>query len=763
MSGLTNLTSVDLSQRSALPSAVLIFFAFFTLYLSTLSPALAPYRDSGEMATSAYTLGVSHPTSYPLYILLGHAVEELPLGSPAFRLGVFSALMGALALSAVYQINARRWGGLAACGAVVLLGFNATFWSVALVQEMYTLWVFGAAVLLGLALRLRDNFSQRLWLGFAAAYGFFLTNRLDLLLWAPGLLWLALGFWEEKKAGLWTSLTFLVFPVLMLAVDSNTPIVLLILGTVFWRYGGPARTGWIMRGAAFAALGLSLYAFLPIRSARGPWLDWNHPALLSNFLESLLRSKYGGTLDLLSKNYAKGELFGENMKLYGRHLWVNFSLVGLAAVSWGFLASLRKDFRRWLGLAAMYWWSGPLFLLMANLPPNPHAAAIVDPHYLLSDLVLVFWAAEGLAALRPSLVKSSAALALLFVAPLAYGRWERMDRRNHMFSYDYAKNVFRSAPLEGTVVAKKDVPLYTLWYYQTAAGFRPDIRVVAQGLSGSPWYQAGWRRRDINLALMPLRDVTEWKRFIALNGRVCATTDAEVPSEVVAAGKPRGLVTSWGIDEHLPASVWELTVRRGRYAYEGQPDFFTSDMVESYALARFREGSASAAPQSGPNSAARAQEAISALLSAWSMHWVFPEPAVFLGYIEFSRGNLKEAWAYYSSADGLFQRLFGLAEAYRALPGVRDAIKRSHAETLMHLGVVLEKLGDREAARGYYERSLAKSPSAQAHYDLAVLFWNKDWRRVENELTEALLLEPGHAQAAKYLAVLRSKKRPVNQ
>ena len=56
---------------------------------------------------------------------------------------------------------------------------------------------------------------------------------------------------------------------------------------------------------------------------------------------------------------------------------------------------LRRDPRRWLGMAAAWGWGGPGFLFLANMPHNPHALAIVDPHYLLSELVLVFWAAEG--------------------------------------------------------------------------------------------------------------------------------------------------------------------------------------------------------------------------------------------------------------------------------------------------------------------------------------------------------------------------------
>ena len=53
--------------------------------------------------------------------------------------------------------------------------------------------------------------------------------------------------------------------------------------------------------------------------------------------------------------------------------------------------------------------------------------------------------------------------------------------------------------------------------------------------------------------------------------------------------------------------------------------------------------------------------------------------------------------------------------------------------------------------------ALALFPLAQTHYDLAALYWGRDRRIVEENLFEALRLEPGHAQARKFLEALKSK------
>ena len=76
--------------------------AVFGVYLWTLCPTLY-WGDCGELATVAVTLGIPHPTGYPLYCLLGKAwTLLLPFGSLVWRLNVLSALFGALAVACLY-------------------------------------------------------------------------------------------------------------------------------------------------------------------------------------------------------------------------------------------------------------------------------------------------------------------------------------------------------------------------------------------------------------------------------------------------------------------------------------------------------------------------------------------------------------------------------------------------------------------------------------------------------------------------------------
>lgn len=667
----------------------LVFAAAFLSWAWACPPSLAAYRDAGEMVAGAFTLGVLHPTSYPLYSLLGKAVTLVPLGEPAHRLALFSSLCAALAVAGLFALVRRRWGLPAALGAAALLFFNPTLWSVAVVQEMYALWVLGAVALLSCALWVRDRPTTRRACAFAFLFGLCLANRLDVLLWAPGLLWLAFSGQAPRKPAVWAGLAILAAPGAMLLLRSNLPMAALLLVTAFWL--GIAKP----KAAAFGLLGFSAYLFLPVRSATGPWLDWNHPAALSNLLDSLLRTRYGGTLDLISTNYARGQNFLPNMAVYGRHLWDAFSLPGLLAAGLGAWAAVKKAPQRALGLAAAWLFSGPIFLLLANMPPNPHALAVVEPHYLLSDAALVLFAAEGLALVPP------AACALVLVAPLLSGVVQEEARRHHYEAPDFARDALLAVPPGGALVAKKDVQLYSLWHAQKVRGKRADVRLLAQGLSGARWYggpslktEEGWR----------------------LLGEPYASPDAE---NVPAFAKPG-------------FHAGPLAARRQDYDFDEAPDFFSGDLLASRALALLRSGEPAA---------------------AWALSYVFPEAAAHLAYAAFQKKDFAEAGRLYGLSAAAAETMIGLSEDYRSLPAAKAAVRKQAAELLTQRGVALERQGRTQDADAAYLRALALSELAQTHFNRAVLYWGKDWGLVERELEGAARL--GHAEAYGYLTRAR--------
>ena len=87
-------------------------------------------------------------------------------------------------------------------------------------------------------------------------------------------------------------------------------------------------------------------------------------------------------------------------------------------------------------------------------------------------------------------------------------------------------------------------------------------------------------------------------------------------------------------------------------------------------------------------------------------------------------------------------------------------------QSLLNLGVTLERLGRKDESEAAYLKALRVDPnSAQPHYNLAVLYWNRDWARAAEHLRSSLKIDPNHAQAREYLPKalyaleMNSKKR----
>ncbi len=136
-----------LLTRSSL-AATLLFLLFLAVYVRTAAPSVLA-GDSAEFQLAAPLLGVPHPTTYPLYVLLGKlATLLIPFGDIAWRVTLVSAICAALAV-ALFFLLARRLAGLpGAIVAALALGVAPGLWNAATLAEVYALL---AALLTGLA------------------------------------------------------------------------------------------------------------------------------------------------------------------------------------------------------------------------------------------------------------------------------------------------------------------------------------------------------------------------------------------------------------------------------------------------------------------------------------------------------------------------------------------------------------------------------------------------------------------------------------
>src|SRR4030042_1456589 len=92
---------MDIFSKRHIPF-ILIIIALI-VYLSTICPTVYP-GDSGELTVAAYSLGIPHPSGYPLYALLGKLFCLIPIGNIGFRMNLMSVIFSLGTAWIVYSI-----------------------------------------------------------------------------------------------------------------------------------------------------------------------------------------------------------------------------------------------------------------------------------------------------------------------------------------------------------------------------------------------------------------------------------------------------------------------------------------------------------------------------------------------------------------------------------------------------------------------------------------------------------------------------------
>lgn len=157
-------------KRTDLLIAAGLFVGSFALYIRTLAPSLL-FGDSAEFQTIAYTLGIGHPTGYPVYVLLAKLFTLIPVGEIAYRVNLFSAFSAALTVELVYFIL-RRLGAriIPSVFGALALGLTSLFWKYASMAEIYAPAAACLAFVLFAVFQWKETNSPR-WLFFAGLVG----------------------------------------------------------------------------------------------------------------------------------------------------------------------------------------------------------------------------------------------------------------------------------------------------------------------------------------------------------------------------------------------------------------------------------------------------------------------------------------------------------------------------------------------------------------------------------------------------------------
>jgi len=403
-----------------------VSLALLACYWFTLAPTIAE-RDCGELCTAVHTMGVPHPTGYPLYLMVGKLFDLLPLGEPARRIAFFSAASAAAAGGVICWVLIALTSSVA--GGVLAgltAGANSWVWSQANQQEVYALHALLVALVLAMFVRWSGERSPRRLNQLAVVCGLALSHHR-------------------------TSM-FFIGPLLLWAVATTRPISARLL----------ART------AGFAALPLLLYLWLPLRSGSRPPIDWgNTSGSLQFFYNHISGNMYYkfAFADSLTNAVVR-------TKAQALGLWQQLGPVGLALAVGGAVVMVRR--RQWRALGVSLLLSFTAVVVWAAF----YGVVDKEPFYMPALLVISAWCGAGLAYAaravrklksRPAARRLAPAAAMLvaLVVPANTIRvnWKGVDRSQDYHRLEVAACSLRGIPSNAVILLFGDEPNSASLYY----------------------------------------------------------------------------------------------------------------------------------------------------------------------------------------------------------------------------------------------------------------------------------------------------------
>lgn len=458
--------------KSVRRNAGLLALASFALYAATAAPSVATlFDDSLEFQVVAPTLGIAHPSGYPLYTLLGKlATLLIPVRDAAGRLNLFSALCAAAAVGVLYLVAAKLAGNRAAAAvAVVAFAISPAWWSQATIAEVYALHGLLAALFIYCLLRWEESGGQ-------GGRGEREKGR--------G------GERERGRSDAWLSAAALVFGLGM--AHHRMMALLLPAALVFIFWADPAlirqpRRWWRPLGLGLAPL--LLYLYLPLRGAQGV-----------GSLDGTYSATPGGTLDwILARGYSvflTGNPFGveRGASSYLALFLEQMGVLPLVVAVIGLARAWRLSTRR------------ATFLLLATAAQVAFGMAYkvqdIEVFFIPAFMLIALWAALGLAptfdlARRQAIHAAQplqlpawarpiylaawllplAGIVLFYPALEAVQTWGERDRSRAWGVYDYGQDMLNSAAPGGTVVGLLGETTLVR-YGRDVLGQEPDLRVV---------------------------------------------------------------------------------------------------------------------------------------------------------------------------------------------------------------------------------------------------------------------------------------------
>ena len=414
-------------------AVALPFILLFNIYLSTVCPTVYA-GDSGELTVAAFSLGIPHPSGYPLFTIIGKLFTLLPFGSIAFRVNVMSIFFSVLTVWIIYLIILRVTKSVVSSLLGSLsLAFSQAFWLQTVSAEVYPIHFFFVAIIILVLLWIEEKPSHFLFYLLVFIIGLSFTNHLQTLMLIPAVFFILVS----------RNIRLLNFKSLLL-------VFLLLL------------------------IASSMYLYLPIRTYMEAAIHWGDPDTWENFYTVVS-----------GKSHRSGYVFNKGIFVYllrlNDTLWMVLSQLGMLTVF--SLVGFWKTNLRWKFfyiLVIVFDTFYTVFLNTVSLEITPFNIASImvlavlagkGAHYIIQK-INNFKIGSGLSNLK--LVKSA-----ILVIPMIFliSNYSVCNQSLNYTAYENSQNILRTVNPGGTLVLSGDNYLFPVSYSRFVEKAREDVNI----------------------------------------------------------------------------------------------------------------------------------------------------------------------------------------------------------------------------------------------------------------------------------------------
>lgn len=401
--------------------AIIIFF----IYLFSLCPTVY-LIDSGELAAVSYTLGIAHPTGYPLYTLISYFFAHIP-GEPIINLNLLSAIFTIIAAIFLYLITKQILKDrLSPLICVSLFAFSPTIWRISITNEVYPLTTLFVLLIIYSLFKLRD---ERGFYIIMYLIGLSMTNHIIIF--------------------------FLCLPVFLYIIFVYRPDFKKIL-----------------LGILFASLGVSLYLYIITRTLGGAEVTWGNAYNVQRLFWHITGKQYQVWMFSLPLD----EVF--NNLLNGFSIFLkDFLYILIVPVFFGFYYLFKSERKK-------FWLFFIIFMLNLLYTINYHIPDI-ESYYIpgLISLIIVF--TYGLKFINKYL-KWFIVLPVAIVVPVL--NYHSCSLRDNTFGLDFGRSYIEQLPEKSLLICTYwDIYSPTI-YLKKVKKTRQDLVIIDKELLRRTWY-----------------------------------------------------------------------------------------------------------------------------------------------------------------------------------------------------------------------------------------------------------------------------------